>query len=179
MVAFSTPRLQIGSWGSLGFEAVGWLLFLLGALTRWWATLFIGGKKGNELISAGPYSMTRNPLYFGTFLMLMSIPTFIQSVTLALTCAVVSIFYLAVTVPREERRLLKSYGEAFADYRKRVPRFFPRFSLYQPCESINIHTVGLRAELLRSLRWASIPFLCHAFVQMRLQPWWPHWFTLV
>src|SRR5262245_14008421 len=42
---------------------VGLVLILLGILGRTWCTLYIGGLKKRELVTAGPYSLVRNPLY--------------------------------------------------------------------------------------------------------------------
>src|SRR5713226_3679090 len=44
-------------------EMVGVLLIFLGIVGRLWATLYIGGRKSAEVVTGGPYSITRNPLY--------------------------------------------------------------------------------------------------------------------
>lgn len=178
MAAFSVPHVEPGGWAELILETAGWVLFLAGAAFRWWATLFIGGRKGHALACQGPYSITRNPLYFGTFLMLISISACVQSASLAVVCVLVSVYYLQVTVPGEEGRLEKMHAEQYACYRTRVPRFFPRLKLLESPETIEVKSEGLRAEFQRTLRWALIPILCHAFVHARIQPWWPHWFNV-
>lgn len=178
LAAFSVPFVPENGYVRLAFEGVGWGLFLMGAFSRWWATLYIGGRKGNELICEGPYSITRNPLYFGTFLMTLSIALMIQSLIFAVAVLASTVLYLAVTVPGEERRLSRKNEEAFAAYRKRVPLFLPRIRLYLSPSDILVRTDGLRAELTRSLRWVWIPFLCHVFVYLRVQTWWPHYLAL-
>ena len=47
--------------------AAGALLFALGAAVRTWAAGHI--RKREVLAVTGPYAHTRNPLYFGSFLM--------------------------------------------------------------------------------------------------------------
>jgi protein-S-isoprenylcysteine O-methyltransferase Ste14 len=50
------------------------ILFLLGLVLvgiatvgRLWCALYIAGYKDSDLITSGPYSITRNPLYFFSF----------------------------------------------------------------------------------------------------------------
>ena len=38
-------------------------MIFLGIVGRLWSTLYIGGRKSAEVVTGGPYSMTRNPLY--------------------------------------------------------------------------------------------------------------------
>ncbi len=171
---FSTPYLPNRVLITEAFVIAGWMLFLAGAWWRWWATLYIGGRKGFDLVRQGPYSLSRNPLYFGTFLITISIAVMFQSLVFALAVLASSILYLMVTVPREEYRLELNHGKTYTDYRSRVPMFFPRFSLYDSAEEIVVNTNGLRAEFLRSLRWVCVPLICHILVLFRMQPWWPH-----
>lgn len=46
------------------FEVSGFLLVLTGVFGRLWSILYIGNKKNVSLVTTGPYSVTRNPLYF-------------------------------------------------------------------------------------------------------------------
>jgi protein-S-isoprenylcysteine O-methyltransferase Ste14 len=52
-------------------RSAGWCLWP-GATLRLWSTLYIGGRKRVVLVSDGPYSLCRNPLYVGTFLIALS-----------------------------------------------------------------------------------------------------------
>ena len=47
-------------------EIAGLVLILVCILGRTWCTLYIGGLKKRELVTAGPYSVVRNPLYVFT-----------------------------------------------------------------------------------------------------------------
>jgi len=57
------PAPQVGSWPGILMLAAGILLAGVGALGRLWCSLYIGGRKTHELVSAGPYGWCRNPLY--------------------------------------------------------------------------------------------------------------------
>ena len=108
-------------------QAIGWSAFLMGAMLRWWATLYIGGRKTTELVTGGAYSFCRNPLYLGTFLMQIAVVFYLESVTLGIATLLVAAYYIGVTVTAEERRLAGIYGTKFQDYVARVPRLIPSF----------------------------------------------------
>lgn len=175
---FSPPHGDLASLLDFICGCLGWVLFFLGATFRWWATLYIGGRKSSELVQDGPYSITRNPLYLGTFLMSAAVTLFLQSLSLAAALAAVSFGYLLVTIMHEERHLGERYGPAFEAYCRRVPRFWPRWSSYHSPAVIDVRVRGLRAEVLRAARWTWIPVLCHLAAYLRCQEWWPHWFHI-
>ena len=178
LAVFSVPHWPIDSWTTFWVECLGWSLFFAGAAMRWWATLYIGGRKSYELICHGPYSLCRNPLYFGTLLMAVAIAVLMQSLSFVIVLVVVSYFYLHVTVPVEEMYLRERYGSAFEEYCYRVPRFWPNWQRYQTPDVIEVRVAGLQAELIRALRWVWIPVVCHLLTHLRSHDWWPHWATL-
>ncbi len=179
LAAFSPLPSPEGSWTALFLSCASVLIFLTGAAFRWWATLYIGARKGQELIVEGPYSVCRNPLYFGTFLITVSFAIMLESSAFIIAALTVSALYLMLTVPEEERRLLEKHGDAFIAYTRRVPRLIPRFDLYQSSDTIEVKHRGLHAEFVRFARWATIPCLCQLLLHLRAQPWWPHWFHVL
>jgi protein-S-isoprenylcysteine O-methyltransferase Ste14 len=173
--AFSKPHYAIDSWQQFGFESAGWLLFLAGAGFRWWATLYVGGRKSTELVTIGPYSICRNPVYVGTFLLTLSVGVFSQSAAFVAAVAVAACAYLFLTLPVEEDGLRRRHGEEFQAYCRQVPSFFPRFSQYHSPETISLHISGLWVELIRTCRWVWIPILCNLVTHLRATEWWPMW----
>lgn len=153
-------------------QTLGWTAFIAGAVLRWWATLYIGGRKTTELVTGGAYSFCRNPLYLGTFLMQIAVVCFLESATLAAATLLVSAYYLGVTVAAEERRLSGIYGAKFDDYVRRVPRMIPSFSTVESPASITVEVAGLKAELIRMLRWMWIPAVAQLLYLAREQQWW-------
>ncbi len=174
VVVFSAPPSLEGSWVDFGFDQIAWLTFLVGALFRWWSTLYIGGRKSKSLICEGPYSLCRNPLYLGTFLMGISVAMFLESVTFAAAFLVTSWIYLSTTVPSEERRLQACFGSAFTKYAQEVPRFIPRLKTFRSAPIVEVQIRGLFVEGIRAARWIWLPILCELVMQLRSQPNWPH-----
>lgn len=169
----STPFVWEGGWGDFGFDAVAWALFFVGAAIRWWATLYIESRKGVSLVTEGPYSLCRNPLYVGTLCMAASVAIYLKSLTFAVGLTLAAVIYLSTTVPVEERRLLAKLGDEYAMYCRVVPRFLPRLNLFRTSSTLEVSTRGLVAESLRAARWIWIPIACELFAHLRAESWWP------
>ncbi len=169
----SQPLAREGTWGDLDLDFCGWLLFMAGAGLRWWATLYIGGIKQVNVVNEGPYSMCRNPLYLGTFLMVMGLCFFLESLTFAFGCVVASVFYMSVTVLAEERVLREVFGQPYIEYCQSVPRIWPRFRLLRGSPTIFVSQLGLKAEALRTARWLWVPMLGEWLAHLRAEQWWP------
>lgn len=83
--------------------------------------------KTENLVVSGPYKNTRNPMLFGTFLIYLAFALFINSITSVILVFAIFVFMLSVVVKMEEKRLLKDFGNQYADYRKKVSKFIPWF----------------------------------------------------
>ncbi|TIL80128.1 MAG: isoprenylcysteine carboxylmethyltransferase family protein, partial [Mesorhizobium sp.] len=60
---FGQSTFPPDTWVHESIEMLGVLLIFLGVVGRLWSTLYIGGRKSSEVVTGGPYSITRNPLY--------------------------------------------------------------------------------------------------------------------
>jgi protein-S-isoprenylcysteine O-methyltransferase Ste14 len=65
----------------------GLLLILICILGRTWTTLYIGGLKRRTLVTKGPYSVVRNPLYLFTLLGATDVGAHSGSLTMAAVCS--------------------------------------------------------------------------------------------
>jgi protein-S-isoprenylcysteine O-methyltransferase Ste14 len=104
---------------------IGGTVAAVGAIIRIWAAGYI--DKGRALATAGPYSMTRNPLYLGSLIMGLGVLVAGQVYWLLLPFFILYVLLYIPVMKREEQELVQGYGDAFAAYAGRVPRFFPRF----------------------------------------------------
>lgn len=155
-------------------DCLGMAVFLAGAVCRFWAMLYIGGRKGRELVERGPYSLVRNPLYWGTLLMTLSLFVFLGSIVGAIGCSAVAAVYLHATVASEERRLAARHGAAFTQYCRRVPRYWPKLAGFTAGETVAVDLRCLAIEASRALAWGWIPVAAQVLITLRLQPCWPH-----
>ncbi|MER8849049.1 MULTISPECIES: methyltransferase family protein [Mesorhizobium] len=112
-------------------EMFGVLLIFLGIVGRLWATLYIGGRKSSEVVTGGPYSITRNPLYVFSTVAAAGVGAQIGSFSGITLFAVLCAGAFHIVILREEKFLKEALGVTYADYLARVPRFFPKLSLYE------------------------------------------------
>ncbi len=176
LALLSPPPFPDGSLAALGFRALAWAAFGAGAALRFWATLYVGGRKVAELVTDGPYSVCRNPLYLGSFLLALSVALFLPSLTFAAAVAVAAALYAGATVPSEERFLAARHGAAWQDYARRVPRFVPRPSLFRSPAVVPVRLDGLALEARRAARWALLPLAGELLRHLRAEAWWPELF---
>ena len=103
--------------------AVGGSLAFVGVLIRAWASGHI--SKNERLATTGPYAHTRNPLYFGSFLIAAG---FAMASHWALLLLVLAFFVLiyAPTMERERANIAGRFPEEYAAYVANVPAFVPR-----------------------------------------------------
>lgn len=73
------------------------------------------GQRGLE--TRGVYGLVRHPIYFGWLLMVAGAPVMTSS---RLLFAAISVAYLAVAIPFEERSLVESFGEPYRAYQRQV-----------------------------------------------------------
>ncbi|UVK43137.1 isoprenylcysteine carboxylmethyltransferase family protein [Mesorhizobium sp. AR07] len=112
-------------------EMFGVLLIFLGIIGRLWATLYIGGRKSSEVVTGGPYSITRNPLYVFSTVAAAGVGAQIGSFSGILLFALLCAGAFHIVILREEKFLTEALGAPYQAYLARVPRFFPKLSLYQ------------------------------------------------
>jgi protein-S-isoprenylcysteine O-methyltransferase Ste14 len=118
---FSQP-----TWRSL---AAGVPVALLGALVRAWASGHL--RKNAELAVTGPYAFTRNPLYFGSFLMAVgcAIGGGNPLLGLWLVAFFLLIYWPVMRAEAAHMRLL--FAGAYSEWEAGVPLFFPRVTPYR------------------------------------------------
>ena len=103
--------------------AVGALVAFAGVLVRAWASGHI--MKNDRLATTGPYAHTRNPLYFGSFLIGAGFAIAAHWSLLLLVIAFWVLVYFP-TMERERVNIRGRFPDAYADYERNVPAFVPR-----------------------------------------------------
>jgi protein-S-isoprenylcysteine O-methyltransferase Ste14 len=173
---FSPPIVSSDSWMHVIVELLAWTAFAAGASFRFWATLYIGGRKERDLVTDGPYSLCRHPLYLGSLLLAISAGLFLESPLFLVATAVVGIVYATGTIPVEERALRSRHGVRFDGYVDDVPPLLPRTCAVRSPSQISVDVHRLWLECTRASRWMWLPILGTAFSHLRVQAWWPRLF---
>jgi len=128
------PLYRIDGWVRFLFHGAQLLGAGLLLWTPWDLKEFVGlrqweryrkeGAQGSELrlFTGKGYGLVRHPLYLGCSLLLAFHPVQTRNGA-ATAAAVIAYFYLGTFF--EERRLVRTFGDAYREYQRRVPRFLP------------------------------------------------------
>ncbi|HUR92366.1 MAG TPA: isoprenylcysteine carboxylmethyltransferase family protein [Gemmatimonadaceae bacterium] len=102
---------------------VGAAIALVGVFIRGWASGHI--RKNQQLAISGPYAYTRNPLYFGSFLIAAGFAIAAHWSLLLLVIAFFALVY-APKIEAERLNILGRFPAEYPGYAENVPAFFPR-----------------------------------------------------
>jgi protein-S-isoprenylcysteine O-methyltransferase Ste14 len=116
----------------------GLVLIGIAMVGRLWCSLYIGGRKNNELVTEGPYSMTRNPLYFFSLLGFVGIAFCTRSISFSVCVVAFFVLVYPSVIASEEAFLRGRFGAPFEAYCNRTPRFFPSVARYRASEMCEV-----------------------------------------
>jgi protein-S-isoprenylcysteine O-methyltransferase Ste14 len=157
---------------------VGFVLLLVAAVGRTWCSLYIAGRKNAELVTSGPYSMMRHPLYFFSLVGFLGAGLALELVTVAL--GLVAVFALThwPTMAAEEAKLARRYGEAYAAYASRVGRFLPNPRRFSTPTRVDADTATFARAMIEAAL-IMLAFLLALIIDLsREQAWLPTFFIL-
>jgi protein-S-isoprenylcysteine O-methyltransferase Ste14 len=130
---------------------IGVVLVGIATVGRLWCSVYISGYKVKNLITTGPYSMCRNPLYFFSLLGSVGIGLATETFTIPAIISISFALYYPHVIKKEENRLATAHKEKFENYYKRIPKFIPSFSSYIEPEEYVIKPRILRKRFFDSL----------------------------
>ncbi len=110
---------------------IGWGLFGLGFVLIVWAAVSIRMAGSNvptnqpttAIVEAGPYRLSRNPIYIAMFVALIGLAVAIDTLWLLVMLVPFALVIRYGVVAREERYLDRKFGDAYRSYRSRVRRW--------------------------------------------------------
>ena len=117
--------------------SISLLFIIIGEFLRIWSVGYAGGTTratalgaARDLVTTGPYSYVRNPLYLGNLLLSLGVTIF-TNVHWLIPILIIGYFiqYLPI-ITVEETYLLESCGTVYQTYQEQVPRFLPNFHSY-------------------------------------------------
>lgn len=128
----------------------GVAISLIGLAIRAWASGYL--KKNQELTTTGPYAHTRNPLYFGTFIMAAGIAISTNVWWFVVLFVALYLIIYAPVMMAEAETLNKLFPVAYTSYSKRVPMFLPRLSPFRDAEKSATQTDERKFALSQYLK---------------------------
>ncbi len=121
----SGPKIASG-WLGLLLEAAGVLLGIVAIYVAGIHNVNVAPlpKQGGRLITWGPYSVIRHPMYLAQVVALVPLvfdkPTPVRLSVLLLLCVV-----LLIKIQVEEKGLIRQFGDDYLEYRKKTARVLP------------------------------------------------------
>lgn len=130
---------------------IGIILVAIASLGRMWCSLYIAGYKDRKLITKGPYSICRNPLYFFSMIGVVGVGCATETFTFPIVFIILFASYYGFVIKSEEERLRQLFGVEFEEYAKTVPAFFPRLSNFAEPENYNVKPAVFRRHIFSAL----------------------------
>ncbi len=98
------------------------IVVLVPGVTIWiWSIVLILTKvPKNELITGGPFSLVKHPLYTGVAFLVLPWIGFLLNTWLGAVIGVVPYIGSRLFAPEEERQLSQTFGTSWDEYRKKV-----------------------------------------------------------
>jgi|LSQX01.3.fsa_nt_gb protein-S-isoprenylcysteine O-methyltransferase Ste14 len=135
----------LGNGGSK-YILLGLPLILAGLVIRFVSAGVI--KKNRVLTTTGPYSLCRNPLYLGSFLICLGFVVASFNIFILLYFLIFFPIAYIPTIFSEEKVLTEIFGQTYIDYKKQVPSFLPKLKGPK-----NIEMFSVKQALLNGEHW--------------------------
>lgn len=160
MLLFTDSAWPVESLLHENLEWVGYAAVIVCVLGRIACAAYIGGRKNDEIVADGPYSIVRNPLYLFSLIGVAGIGLGTGTITVPLALIATFALYYPHVVAREEAFLSERYGDAYRAYVRRVPRWLPDFSRWRSPAEIAVQPRFLLATMRDSaLFFVALPLL--------------------
>lgn len=124
---------------TLASIVVGLILAILGEAIRFWGVSYAGSETrttgtvgGSQLVTSGPYSHVRNPLYAGNILMYVGVGIMSNALMpyLPLVALAYFIFQYTGIVSLEEEYLSRTFSN-WGEYKAKVGKFMPTLTAFE------------------------------------------------
>jgi protein-S-isoprenylcysteine O-methyltransferase Ste14 len=127
---------------------VGVLLAVAGFCGRLWCLSYIAGRKKRILITVGPYSLCRHPLYFSSLIGGVGLGLCTETLSVAILFVLAFAVYYPHIIQTEEKFLSANFP-GYEDYKRRVPLFVPRWSNYADGDVL-VNASDFRGEIIET-----------------------------
>lgn len=100
------------------------------------------GQRADSLNTTGMYSIVRNPIYLGNFIILLGVFLSVKVLWFAVVGSMFFMWYMERIILAEEQFLHDKFGEEYDEWRARTPVIIPNFKLWvKPSLPFSLRTV--------------------------------------
>jgi protein-S-isoprenylcysteine O-methyltransferase Ste14 len=115
----------------IGVRPVGGAMLAIGAAIAAWGlltfrrarTTTVPGERSSQMVTWGPYRLTRNPMYVGLTLAYLGEAGLLRQVGPLILLPLVVAYVNWIVIPLEESKLSEVFGTQYEAYRSRVRRW--------------------------------------------------------
>ncbi len=133
------------------FEITGVFMIIGAVLGRFWAILYVGAVKNKIIMQDGPYSICRHPLYLFSTIGVVGFGLMLGSFILTVVLGGAAFLILTATARREEVFLRAEFGADYDAYAARVPRIWPKISLFHAEPTVTSSLKAMRTNFFDAL----------------------------
>lgn len=144
-----------GDFFEVTWVLVGFIISLCGLAVRWFTVGFVPAgtsgrntkdQRAEHLNTDGMYSIVKNPLYLGNFIVILGILVSIKVWWFVLMGGLAYWVYIERIIATEEDFLIEKYGKAYNIWADKTPIFIPNLRLWRAPEMIFSLKTVLRRE---------------------------------
>lgn len=146
----------------IAIKVIGFFLVTICVSGRIWSATYIGGRKTRNLVSDGPYSMVRHPLYMFSFIGAIGIGLSSMNTYLLVAIGVFLLLYYPGVIYHEQRKMESVHGEEYMQYRSRVPALIPTFRNFTTPDELTIKPAKFLRDLIHAMYFFMIYLLFEA-----------------
>lgn len=158
--------------------AVGLVFVAIACSGRIWCSFYLSGRKDSVLTTEGPYSLSRNPLYFFSALGVIGIGLCTETLFYPLLFGLIFAVYYPGIIRREGIRLRELFGEAYANYVRETPAFFPSFRRFSEPQQWQANPVLFRRHIINDTLFIFLVALLELIEGLREAGFIPHVFQV-
>lgn len=100
-----------------------WLMILAAKAFRKAGTAFQLEEGGSALVTSGPFSFSRNPMYLGILVWLTGFAVLLGSLVVFIVPVIFFLVMQIILIPIEEKRMQQIFGEEYKKYKRQVRRW--------------------------------------------------------
>lgn len=100
-----------------------WIILAAGRTLDRANTTVLPTRRADHLVTKGPFSFTRNPIYLGMTMLLIAAGLVLGMLWFLAAAILASFLTQKIAIEAEEKHLELRFGKTYRDYRKRVRRW--------------------------------------------------------